>query len=85
MFAFFIVPKSSPLNVQGVVQVPHWHWNKIRHKKQRTEYIRMSRYYALKDRRELVPRDEDVQALRGKMQRYAGFIAYICNYIYIYL
>eukprot|EP00434_Breviolum_minutum_P023178 symbB.v1.2.020445.t4/scaffold1723.1/size104661/1 len=55
-----------------VVQVPHWHWNKIRHRKQRIEYIRMSstlgwgecgpnRYYALKDRRELVPRDEEVQ------------------------
>eukprot|EP00435_Cladocopium_sp_Y103_P012027 s2526_g3.t1 len=44
-----------------VVQVPHWHWNKIRHKRQRTEYIRMSRYYALKDRREMVPRDEEVQ------------------------
>ena len=25
-----------------VVQVPHWHWNKIRHRKQRIEYIRMS-------------------------------------------
>lgn len=44
-----------------VVQVPHWHWNKIRHRKQRIEYIRMSRYYALKDRREMVPRDEEVQ------------------------
>lgn len=41
-----------------VVQIPHWQWNKIKHKTQRTEYLRMSRYYAIKDRRELGPRDE---------------------------
>ncbi|CAE7753875.1 unnamed protein product, partial [Symbiodinium pilosum] len=44
-----------------VIQVPHWHWNKIKHKRQRIEYIRMSRYYALKDRRELAPRDAPVR------------------------
>lgn len=44
-----------------VVQVPHWQWNKIKHKKQRMEYIRMSRYYAIKDRRELAPRDDKPQ------------------------
>eukprot|EP00438_Fugacium_kawagutii_P016252 Skav226615 [mRNA] locus=scaffold2041:222073:223294:- [translate_table: standard] len=52
-----------------VVQVPHWHWNKIRHRKQRIEYIRMSRYYALKDRREMVPRDEELQELQGAAGR----------------
>jgi len=41
-----------------VVQVPHWQWNKIRHRRQRIEYMRMSRYYAIKDRREFGPRDE---------------------------
>jgi len=41
-----------------VVQVPHWQWNKIKHRRQRIEYIRMSRYYAIKDRREFGPRDE---------------------------
>ena len=44
-----------------VVQVPHWHWNRIKHRRQRIEYIRMSRYYALKDRRELSPRDDQAQ------------------------
>jgi len=43
-----------------VVQVPHWQWNKIRHKRQRMEYLRMSRYYAIKDRRDFSPRDEEV-------------------------
>lgn len=42
-----------------VVQVPHWQWNKIRHKRQRLEYVRMSRYYAIKDRREFEPRDAE--------------------------
>jgi len=41
-----------------VVQIPHWQWSKLRHKKQRTEYVRMSRYYAIKDRREFEPRDQ---------------------------
>jgi len=41
-----------------VVQIPHWQWNKIKHRKQRSEYLRMSRYYAIKDSRELSPRDE---------------------------
>lgn len=41
-----------------VVQVPHWQWNKIKHRRQRSEYLRMSRYYAIKDRREIAPRDE---------------------------
>lgn len=41
-----------------VIQVPHWQWNKIKHRKQRAEYLRMARYYAIKDSRELVPRDE---------------------------
>lgn len=41
-----------------VIQVPHWQWNKVKHKRQRAEYLRMSRYYALKDSRELRPRDE---------------------------
>ncbi|CAE8581904.1 unnamed protein product, partial [Polarella glacialis] len=41
-----------------IVQVPHWQWNRIKHRRQRMEYIRMSRYYAVKDRRELAPRDE---------------------------
>jgi len=41
-----------------VVQIPHWQWNKVRRNKQRIEYIRMSRYYAIKDRREYTPRDE---------------------------
>eukprot|EP00928_Gymnodinium_smaydae_P028405 TRINITY_DN21672_c0_g1_i1.p1 TRINITY_DN21672_c0_g1~~TRINITY_DN21672_c0_g1_i1.p1 ORF type:complete len:569 (-),score=139.49 TRINITY_DN21672_c0_g1_i1:67-1773(-) len=43
-----------------VIQVPHWHWTRIKHKRQRAEYLRMSRYYAVKDRRELRPRDEDI-------------------------
>eukprot|EP00929_Paragymnodinium_shiwhaense_P095780 TRINITY_DN5705_c0_g1_i1.p1 TRINITY_DN5705_c0_g1~~TRINITY_DN5705_c0_g1_i1.p1 ORF type:complete len:551 (+),score=99.64 TRINITY_DN5705_c0_g1_i1:123-1775(+) len=43
-----------------VVQVPHWQWIKIRHKRQRSEYIRMSRYYAIKDRREFSPREDSV-------------------------
>lgn len=41
-----------------IVQIPHWQWNKIKHRKQRSEYLRMSRYYAIKDSRELSPRDE---------------------------
>lgn len=41
-----------------VVQVPHWQWNKILHRRQRAEYLRMSRYYAIKDRRELAPRSD---------------------------
>lgn len=41
-----------------VVQVPHWQWSRIKHRRQRAEYIRMSRYYAIKDRREFVARDE---------------------------
>jgi len=41
-----------------IVQIPHWQWNKIKHRKQRSEYLRMSRYYAIKDSRELLPRDE---------------------------
>mmetsp|Transcript_86349 Transcript_86349/g.219948 ORF Transcript_86349/g.219948 Transcript_86349/m.219948 type:complete len:513 (-) Transcript_86349:77-1615(-) len=41
-----------------VIQVPHWQWNKIKHRRQRSEYLRMSRYYAIKDSRELSPRDE---------------------------
>lgn len=41
-----------------VVQIPHWQWNKVRMIKQRIEYVRMSRYYAIKDRREFGPRDE---------------------------
>jgi len=41
-----------------VVQIPHWQWNKVRHKRQRLEYVRMSRYYAIKDRREFSPSDE---------------------------
>jgi len=44
-----------------VVQVPHWQWNRIQHRRQRMEYIRMSRYYAVKDRRELAPRDAATQ------------------------
>jgi len=42
-----------------VTQIPHWHWGKIRHRKQRIEYIRMSRYYAIKDRREYSLRDAE--------------------------
>ena len=42
-----------------IVQVPHWQWNKLKWKRQRVEYVRMSRYYAIKDRRELAPRDEE--------------------------
>jgi hypothetical protein len=41
-----------------VVQIPHWQWNKLHRLRQRTEYIRMSRYYAIKDRREISLRDE---------------------------
>jgi len=44
-----------------VVQVPHWQWNRIKHRRQRVEYLRMSRYYAIKDRREFAPRDEPPQ------------------------
>lgn len=44
-----------------VIQVPHWQWNRIKHRRQRMEYIRMSRYYAVKDARELAPRDEQPQ------------------------
>lgn len=42
-----------------VVQVPYWHWNKLRLKRTRMEYLRMSRYYAIKDRREYSMRDEE--------------------------
>ncbi|CAE6929108.1 unnamed protein product [Symbiodinium natans] len=55
-----------------VVQVPHWHWNKIKHRRQRIEYIRMSRYYALKDRRELAPRDAPVSDLAENELDYLG-------------
>ena len=37
-----------------VVNIPHWHWNKLKLRKTRIEYIRMSRYLALKDTRNLV-------------------------------
>merc|ERR1712232_188446 len=43
-----------------VVQIPHWQWNKIKHRRQRAEYMRMSRYYAIKDRRDFAPRDEEL-------------------------
>eukprot|EP00397_Hematodinium_sp_SG-2012_P047776 GEMP01054475.1.p1 GENE.GEMP01054475.1~~GEMP01054475.1.p1 ORF type:complete len:430 (+),score=49.90 GEMP01054475.1:28-1290(+) len=42
-----------------VVQIPYWHWNKLRIRRTRMEYIRMSRYYAIKDRREYSLRDEE--------------------------
>jgi len=42
-----------------VVQIPHWQWNRVMHKKHRTEYVRMSRYYAIKDRREFGARNEE--------------------------
>mmetsp|Transcript_19126 Transcript_19126/g.41215 ORF Transcript_19126/g.41215 Transcript_19126/m.41215 type:complete len:542 (-) Transcript_19126:165-1790(-) len=41
-----------------IVSIPHWQWNKIKHRRQRAEYLRMSRYYAIKDNRELMPRDD---------------------------
>lgn len=55
-----------------VVQIPHWQWNKVRHKKQRTEYIRMSRYYAIKDRREHAPRDEAPNDVASNQFDYLG-------------
>ncbi|CAE7337766.1 unnamed protein product, partial [Symbiodinium sp. KB8] len=55
-----------------VIQVPHWHWNKIKHRRQRIEYIRMSRYYALKDLRELAPRDAPVRDLAENELDYLG-------------
>jgi len=42
-----------------VVQIPHWQWNKLNRKRQRIEYLRMSRYYAIKDVRERRPRSID--------------------------
>eukprot|EP00922_Rhytidocystis_sp_ex-Travisia-forbesii_P029571 GHVS01043251.1.p1 GENE.GHVS01043251.1~~GHVS01043251.1.p1 ORF type:complete len:350 (-),score=17.63 GHVS01043251.1:48-1097(-) len=36
----------------GVVQCQYWQWSKLKPKRSRIEYIRMSRYYALRDRRE---------------------------------
>lgn len=55
-----------------VVQVPHWQWNRIKHRRQRMEYIRMSRYYALKDRREWAPRDEELQDVAVNELDYLG-------------
>mmetsp|Transcript_35314 Transcript_35314/g.82460 ORF Transcript_35314/g.82460 Transcript_35314/m.82460 type:complete len:563 (+) Transcript_35314:54-1742(+) len=55
-----------------VVQVPHWQWGKIRHKRQRIEYVRMSRYYAIKDRREFAPRDEPMEDLCVNELDYQG-------------
>jgi len=42
-----------------VVQIPTWQWVRVKHKRARMEYLRMSRYYAIKDRREWVPRDDE--------------------------
>ena len=42
-----------------VVQIPFWHWHTVRYKKPRVEYVRMSRYYAVKDRREFKERPLD--------------------------
>lgn len=55
-----------------VVQIPHWQWNKVKHKKQRIEYIRMSRYYAIKDRREFSPRDEQPSDIAANQFDYFG-------------
>merc|ERR1712113_296851 len=55
-----------------VIQVPHWQWNKIKHRRQRIEYIRMSRYYAIKDRREFAPRDEAPQDVATNLFDYLG-------------
>ena len=66
--------------IQGVVQVPHWHWNKIRHKKQRTEYIRMSRYLALFIRLFLM---ENPPWLWNRLSESIIFLWNLCKYIYI--
>ena len=42
----------------SVVQVPYWHWLRMKHKKIRQDYCRTSRYLALKDVRELRARSE---------------------------
>ena len=57
-----------------VVQVPYWQWNRIKHRKQRIEYIRMSRYYALKDLRELAPRDQEVEDVAVNELDFLGFL-----------
>jgi len=55
-----------------VVQIPHWQWNRIMHRKQRVEYLKMSRYYAIKDRRELEPRDAEPADVATNQLDYLG-------------
>merc|ERR1712107_183034 len=54
-----------------VVNIPWWHWNRLKVRRTRIEYVRMSRYLALMDPRALM-KNSSVDLSKGEAGSYAG-------------